>query len=167
MVKAQSSKLNVNCSLFATFRASRLRTAIFSSGMHCKVTKFLVGFQILPLCASTYVNLCELMSTYARYLDVFLAKRSFILYLCGAFNQYYLSIMFITNHYDQNTNQSSAIGRMELAQSYFPFLLPRSAWQKFKRLLRENPDLSGFAKQRRRTFLPSEVDTIYHHLGRP
>ena len=54
------------------FRASRLRTAIFSSGMHCKVTKFLVGFQILPLCASTYVNLCELMSTYARYLDVFL-----------------------------------------------------------------------------------------------
>ena len=113
------------------------------------------------------MNLCELMSTYARYLDVFLAKRSFILYLCGAFNQYYLSIMFITNHYDQNTNQSSAIGRMELAQSYFPFLLPRSAWQKFKRLLRENPDLSGIAKQRRRTFLPSEVDTIYHHLGRP
>ena len=31
MVKAQSSKLNVNCSLFATFRASRLRTAIISS----------------------------------------------------------------------------------------------------------------------------------------
>ncbi len=75
--------------------------------------------------------------------------------------------MFISNHYDQNTNQSSAIGRMELAQSYFPFLLPRSAWQKFKSLLLENPDLSGFAKQRRRTFLPSEVDTIYHHLGRP
>ena len=99
---------------FATFRASRLRTAIISSELHCEVTKFLVGFQICTLCASTYVNLCELMSTYARYLDVFLAKRSFILYLCGAFNQYYLSIMFITNHYDQNTNQSSAIGRMEL-----------------------------------------------------
>ena len=160
MVKAQSSKLNVNCSLFCLldpFDIAKLLNFLSDS-------KFAPSARVLMW---TYVNLCELMSTYARYLDVFLAKRSFILYLCGAFNQYYLSIMFITNHYDQNTNQSSAIGRMELAQSYFPFLLPRSAWQKFKRLLRENPDLSGFAKQRRRTFLPSEVDTIYHHLGRP
>ena len=75
--------------------------------------------------------------------------------------------MFISNHSDQNTNQLAAIGRMELAQSYFPFLLPRSAWQKFKHLMLENPDLSGFAKQRRRTFLPSEVNIIYRYLGQP
>ena len=75
--------------------------------------------------------------------------------------------MSISNHYNLNNNQPAAIGRMELAQSYFPFLLPRSAWQKFKTLLHENPDLSGFATQRRRTFLPSEVNIIYQHLGRP
>ena len=39
--------------------------------------------------------------------------------------------MSISNPYNQN-NQPAAIGRMELAQSYFPFLLPRSAWKKFK-----------------------------------
>ena len=75
--------------------------------------------------------------------------------------------MLSSNHYDQNTNHLSAMGRMELAQSYFPFLLPRSAWQKLKHLMLENPDLSGFATQRRRTFLPSEVNIIYQHLGRP
>ena len=53
------------------------------------------------------------------------------------------------------------MGRMELAQSYFPFIQPRST------LLLEDPDLSGFAKQRRRTLLPSEVNIIYQHLGRP
>ena len=57
------------------------------------------------------------------------------------------------------------MGRMELAQSYFPYIQPRSAWLKFKSLLLEDPDLSGFAKQRRRTFLPSEVNIIYQHLG--
>ena len=74
--------------------------------------------------------------------------------------------MSISNHYTQN-NQPAAIGRMELAQSYFPFLLPRSAWKKFKHLMLENPDLSGFVKQKRRTFLPSEVNIIYQHLGQP
>ena len=74
--------------------------------------------------------------------------------------------MTISNSYNQN-NQPAAIGRMELAQSYFPFLLPRSAWKKFKHLMLENPDLSGFANQKRRTFLPSEVSLIYQHLGHP
>ena len=59
----------------------------------------------------------------------------------------------------------SSMGRMELAQSYFPFIQPRSAWLKFKSLLLEDPDLSGFAKQRRRTLLPSEVNMIYQHNG--
>ena len=56
---------------------------------------------------------------------------------------------------------------MELAQSYFPYIQPRSAWLKFKTLLLEDPDLSGFATQRRRTFLPCEVNIIYQHLGHP
>ena len=61
----------------------------------------------------------------------------------------------------------SSMGRMELAQSYFPYIQPRSAWLKFKALLLDDPDLSGFATQRRRTFLPSEVNIIYQHLGHP
>ena len=61
----------------------------------------------------------------------------------------------------------SSMGRMELAQSYFPYIQPRSAWLKFKTLLLEYPDLSGFATQRRRTFLPCEINIIYQHLGRP
>ena len=59
------------------------------------------------------------------------------------------------------------MGRMELAQSYFPNILPCSTWQKFKSLLLDYPDLEGFATQRRRTFLPSEVNIIYQHLGQP
>ena len=81
------------------------------------------------------------------------------LYLCNA---------IITNiQYSMFNNQCNTMGRMELAQSYFPYIQPRSAWLKFKTLLLEDPDLSGFAKQRRRTFLPSEVNIIYQHLGHP
>ena len=64
-------------------------------------------------------------------------------------------------------NNQSSMGRMELAQSYFPYILPRSAWQKFTRLLLDYPDLADFAKQRRRTFLPNEVNIIYQRLGHP
>ena len=64
-------------------------------------------------------------------------------------------------------NSQSSMGRMELAQCYFPYIQPRSAWLKFKTLLLEDPDLSGFATQRRRTYLPCEVNIIYQHLGRP
>ena len=67
----------------------------------------------------------------------------------------------------QSTNTQSSFGRMELAQSYFPFLLPHSAWNKLKALMLDIPELSGFAKQKRRTFLPSEVSLIYQHLGHP
>ena len=67
----------------------------------------------------------------------------------------------------QSTNTQTSFGRMELAQSYFPFLLPHSAWNKLKALMLDIPELSGFAKQKRRTFLPSEVSLIYQHLGHP
>ena len=58
-------------------------------------------------------------------------------------------------------------GRMELAQDYFPSIQPRSAWLKLKSLLLDDPELSAFATQKRRTFLPNEVNIIYQHLGRP
>ena len=54
------------------------------------------------------------------------------------------------------------MGRMELAQLYFPYIQPRSAWQKS-----DDPDLAHLVKLRRRTFLPNEVSMIYQHLGRP
>ena len=67
----------------------------------------------------------------------------------------------------QSSITQTSFGRMELAQSYFPFLLPHSAWNKLKALMLDEPELSGFVKQKRRTFLPSEVNIIYQHLGRP
>ena len=66
-----------------------------------------------------------------------------------------------------STTSQPSMGRMELAQAYFPAILPRSAWLKFRSLLEEYPELSGFAHQKRRTYLPSEVNIIYQHLGRP
>ena len=59
------------------------------------------------------------------------------------------------------------IGRMELAQLYFPYILPRSAWQKLKSLLDEDPALQHLTSLKRRSFLPSEVNKIYQHLGCP
>ena len=56
---------------------------------------------------------------------------------------------------------------MELAQLYFPYIQPRSAWQKLKPLLSDDPDLAHLVTLRRRTFLPAELNIIYQHLGRP
>ena len=44
----------------------------------------------------------------------------------------------------QSKETQTSFGRMELAQSYFPFLLPHSAWNKFKALLLDIPELSGY-----------------------
>ena len=59
------------------------------------------------------------------------------------------------------------MGRTELAQRYFPYILPKSAWEKLKALLLEDPALQHLATLRRRTFLPAEVNIIYQHLGQP
>ena len=59
------------------------------------------------------------------------------------------------------------IGRMELAQLYFPYILPRSAWQKFKSLLEEIPALKHLTTLHRRSYLPAEVNIIYQQLGKP
>ena len=55
---------------------------------------------------------------------------------------------------------SKSFGRMELAQLYFPYILPRSAWQKLKSLLDEDPALQHLTTLKRRSFLPSEVNII-------
>ena len=58
-------------------------------------------------------------------------------------------------------------GRTELAQMYFPYIQPQTAWQKLRSLLAADPALSHLAALRRRTFLPTEVNIIYQHLGQP
>ena len=59
------------------------------------------------------------------------------------------------------------MGRAELAQKYFPFIQPQSAWLKLKSLLAEDLELQHLAQLKRRTFLPAEVNIIYQRLGRP
>ena len=69
----------------------------------------------------------------------------------------------------QNTPSSSVrvFGRTELALQYFPHLKPHSAWLKLRSLLTDDPSTARLALQSRRTFMPAEVDLIYHSLGRP
>jgi hypothetical protein len=55
------------------------------------------------------------------------------------------------------------MGRTELAQRYFPYIQPKSAWEKLRALLQEDPALAPLATIRRRTFLPAEVNIIYQH----
>ncbi len=64
-------------------------------------------------------------------------------------------------------NQCSTLGRMELAQLYFPYIQPHSAWKKLRSLLADDPATRHLIGLRRRTFLPSEVNIIYQHLGHP
>ena len=67
----------------------------------------------------------------------------------------------------QDNQNPQSIGRMELAQMYFPYIQPRSAWLNLKSLLSEDPRLTHLTKLKRRTFLPMEVNIIYQHLGQP
>ena len=58
-------------------------------------------------------------------------------------------------------------GRMELAQLYFPNICGRAAWRKLKEIMADNPALKPLTGIKRRTFLPIEVDSIFHAIGRP
>ncbi len=66
-----------------------------------------------------------------------------------------------------NSQLAKAMGRAELAQQYFPFIQPQSAWLKLKALLNEDPELRHLTSIKRRSFLPVEVSLIYKHLGHP
>jgi hypothetical protein len=60
-----------------------------------------------------------------------------------------------------------SLGRTQLAQMYFPYIQPKSAWEKLRSLLLEDPALEHLTRLKRRTFLPVEVNIIYQHLGQP
>ena len=75
---------------------------------------------------------------------------------------------FESNHKVQSSKLNvQSLGRTQLAQMYFPYIQPKSAWEKLRALLLEDPDLVHLTKLRRRTFLPAEVNIIYQHLGQP
>ena len=80
---------------------------------------------------------------------------------------FFVPLYPLTNKTSSMNQNQSSFGRMELAQAYFPYLLPRSAWQKLKSLMLDDPELTPLATQKRRTYLPAEVNIIYQHLGRP
>ena len=65
------------------------------------------------------------------------------------------------------SGRPGGVGRTELAQQYFPYILPKSAWEKLKSLLLEDPALAPLATLHRRTFLPAEIAKIYASLGCP
>ena len=75
--------------------------------------------------------------------------------------------IYFLNKTIMQQNQCLTMGRTELAQRYFPYIQPKSAWEKLRSLLQEDPDLTHLTKLRRRTFLPAEVNIIYQHLGQP
>ena len=64
-------------------------------------------------------------------------------------------------------NQCLTMGRTELAQRYFPYIQPKSAWEKLRSLLLEDHDLEHLTRLQRRIFLHAEVNIIYQHLGQP
>ena len=75
---------------------------------------------------------------------------------------------FESNHKVQSSKLNvQSLGRTQLAQMYFPYIQPKSAWEKLRSLLLEDPDLAHLTKLRRRTFLPAEVNIIYQNLGQP
>ena len=75
---------------------------------------------------------------------------------------------FEGNHKVQSSKFNvQCLGRTELATRYFPYIQPKSAWEKLRSLLLEDPALSHLTTLRRRTFLPAEVNIIYQHLGQP
>lgn len=75
--------------------------------------------------------------------------------------------MSITTQFKTDAKTSPAMGRTELAQLYFPNILPQTAWQKLRALLNAEPALAHLTTLHRRSFLPKEVNIIYQHLGCP
>ena len=116
---------------------------------------------------NTYTNLIVLISTYAKYFAVFIrdSRNNFVSLHCV---RTLCEVNLITHYYIVTMEHSpKTIGRMELAQLYFPYILPRSAWQKLKSLLVEDPALKHLVSLKRRSFLPVEVNIIYQKLGHP
>jgi hypothetical protein len=79
----------------------------------------------------------------------------------------FLYLCSVEEHHIFMFQNPRSYGRTELAVCYFPRLQPMSAWLKLKSLLLEDPDLASLAQQKRRTYLPAEVNKIYQALGQP
>ena len=79
----------------------------------------------------------------------------------------FVSLYSRRTYISMQQNSITSLGRAELAQKYFPFIQPQSAWLKLKSLMAEDPDLEHLLRLKRRTFLPSEVANIYASLGHP
>ena len=75
--------------------------------------------------------------------------------------------IYFLNKTIMQQNLCLTMGRTQLAQMYFPYIQPKSAWEKLRALLLEDPALEHLTKLKRRTFLPAEVNIIYQHLGQP
>ena len=75
--------------------------------------------------------------------------------------------IYFLNKTIMQQNQCLTMGRTQLAQMYFPYIQPKSAWEKLRALLLEDPALEHLTKLKRRTFLPAEVNIIYQRLGQP
>lgn len=65
-----------------------------------------------------------------------------------------------------------AFGRTELAQQYFPDLLPNSAWHKLKRWIEECGELRDRLKElkydgSKRWFTAAQVKAIVYYLDEP
>ena len=79
----------------------------------------------------------------------------------------FVSLYSRRTYISMQQNSITSLGRAELAQKYFPFIQPQSAWLKLKSLMAEDPDLEHLLRLKRRTFLPSEIANIYASLGHP
>ena len=119
-----------------------------------------------------FAALFRIIPYYTKLFALLLAYITAFLYLCTNKQLLVDKIILIIHIYFLNKtimqqNQCLTMGRTQLAQMYFPFIQPKSAWEKLRSLLQENPDLAHLTKLRRRTFLPAEVNIIYQHLGQP
>ena len=120
---------------------------------------------------TSFPALFLLILLYAKLFAIFLAYLTNFLYLCTITTISGQNYINYSNSFPKTTimqqNQCLTMGRTELAQRYFPYIQPKSAWEKLRSLLLEDPDLEHLTRLRRRTFLPAEVNIIYQHLGQP
>ena len=119
-----------------------------------------------------FTALFRIITHYTKIFALFLANLADFSYLCTIKQLLVDKIILIIQIYFLNKtimqqNHCLTMGRTQLAQMYFPYIQPKSAWEKLRSLLLEDPALSHLTTLRRRTFLPAEVNIIYQHLGQP
>ena len=105
---------------------------------------------VQSVCPINFCDFCDFCVT-----NICLSARNFV------------SLYSRRTYISMQQNSITSWGRAELAQKYFPFIQPQSAWLKLKSLMAEDPDLEHLLRLKRRTFLPSEVANIYASLGHP